>query len=209
MKRIRIALVEDKREMRESLQEFIDGTEGFSCSGAYPNAEVALKELPWDLPDVVLMDLNLPRADGVECTAKVKAAWPNVKVLVLTVYEDASRIFEALKAGADGYLLKKTEPEELLKSLREVMRGGAPMSSEVAARVVSYFHERGKAQSQTDALSRRELEVLSNLAKGLLYKEIADALGISYDTVNFHVKNIYQKLHVRSRCEAVAKFLTR
>ena len=207
--KIRIALVEDKRETREYLREFIESATGFACVGAYPNCEAALRELRGADTDVVLMDLNLPGADGVKCTTELKRKYPSLKIVVLTVYEDANRIFEALKSGADGYLLKKTDPEELLASVREVMKGGAPMSSEVAARVVSYFHQKGKAHSDTESLSPREFEVLSLLATGQLYKEIADKLGISYETVNYHIKNIYQKLHVRSRSEAVAKFLTR
>jgi DNA-binding NarL/FixJ family response regulator len=209
MKKVTTAIIEDKRETREYLREFIATADGFQCVGAFPNAETALKNPELKKRDVILMDLNLPGMSGIECTGKIKANFPNVKVLVFTVYEDAEKIFEALKAGADGYLLKKTNPGVLLDCVREVVNGGAPMSSAVAAHVVRYFHEKGKRNAETSCLSPRESEVLELLAKGHLYKEIADSLGISYETVNYHIKNIYQKLHVRSRSEAAAKFFSR
>ncbi|MDE3068768.1 MAG: response regulator transcription factor, partial [Verrucomicrobiota bacterium] len=175
----------------------------------YANDEDALARLPHDKPDVVLMDINLPGMNGVECVRQLKPLAPQVQVMMLTVYEDTENIFNALAAGASGYLLKRTPGRELLEAIREVHRGGSPMTTHIARKVVSSFQRTPAAATSAEALSPREQEVLDCLAQGFLYKEIADKLGISYETVHTYIRRIYEKLQVRTRTEAVAKFLRR
>jgi DNA-binding NarL/FixJ family response regulator len=205
-----VSIVEDDDRVRENLGRLIDGSEGFRCASRHADAEVALEELPGARPDVVLMDINLPGMSGVECVSRLKEKLPDVQVIMLTVYENTEHIFNALAAGASGYLLKQTPPDELLDAIREVHRGGSPMSGHIARKVVQWFQKPAPPQEQSgkaENLTPREQEVLELLAQGFLYKEIADALGISFDTVHTHVRRIYEKLHVRSRTEAVARHL--
>jgi DNA-binding NarL/FixJ family response regulator len=186
----------------------LNRAEGFRCLSHYPNAEDALKALPQDKPEVVLMDINLPGMNGVECVRQLKQSLPTVQVMMLTVYEDTENIFNALAAGASGYMLKRTPRDELLDAIREVHRGGSPMTTHIARKVVQSF-QRAPAASPTETLSPREQEVLDCLAQGFLYKEIAEKLSISYETVHTYIRRIYEKLQVRTRTEAVAKFLRR
>lgn len=206
MAAIKVSIVEDNSQLRNTLANVINRADGFKCIGHYGTAEEALEEIPKNMPDVVLMDINLPGMNGVECVARLKKLCPNTQIVMLTVYEDTDNIFNALKAGATGYLLKRTTREELLEAIRDVYRGGSPMTTHIARKVVQSF-QKMDATSPTESLSAREQEVLECLAKGFLYKEIADKLGISYETVRTHIRRIYEKLQVRSRTEAVAKFL--
>jgi len=203
---IKVAIVEDDTRFRETLAVLIGGE--FRCAGSYPNAEAALQQMPRDWPDVVLMDINLPEMSGIECVAKLKELSPALQILMLTVYMDSEQIFKSLKAGASGYLLKKTSPTKLLEAIAEVHSGGAPMSSAIARRVVQHF-QTGRSADDAKNLSKREHEILSLLAKGKQDKEIADLLSLSVFTVRSYIKNIYEKLHVHSRTEAVVKFLGR
>ena len=202
---INVAIVEDEDEVREGLAVLINGSEGFRCILTYPSAEKALPDILTNKPDVVLMDINLPGMSGIECTRKLKARQPDLPIMVLTVYDDDEKIFESLKAGASGYLLKKTPPAKLLEAILELHNGGSPMSSRIARKVVQAFQAMGPSSKDTENLSKREHEILSYLAKGYRYKEIAETLFISIETVRTHLRNIYEKLHVRSRSEAVLK----
>ncbi len=204
---INVSIVEDDVRVRSDLARWIDTTDGFMCVSQHPNGEIALTELPVIRPHVVLMDINLPNMSGVECTRLLKNFMPEVQIVMLTVYENTDHIFSALEAGASGYLLKKTPPEQLIEAIREVHDGGAPMSINIARKVVASFRQMPAPGSAEKSLSVREKEVLDHLVKGFLYKEIADALKISLDTVRTHVRHIYEKLHVRSRTEAVTKHL--
>jgi DNA-binding NarL/FixJ family response regulator len=206
---IKISIVEDSDKFRETLARVLNRAEGFRCISHYPNAEDALKALPQDKPEVVLMDINLPGMNGVECVRQLKQSLPTVQVMMLTVYEDTENIFNALAAGASGYMLKRTPRDELLDAIREVHRGGSPMTTHIARKVVQSFQRAAPASSPTEALSPREQEVLDCLAQGFLYKEIAEKLSISYETVHTYIRRIYEKLQVRTRTEAVAKFLRR
>lgn len=204
---IKIALVEDDKKVREGLNALICGTPGYNCIAAYANAEEALEELPEHKPDVVLMDINLPGMSGIECVKTLKARQPDLQIIMLTVYEDDDLIFQSLAAGAVGYILKKTPPAKLLEAIEEVHRGGSFMSSQIARRVVEVFRQKDLSAKNTAALSHRENEILSCLAKGYRYKEIAGLSGISIETVRTHIRHIYEKLHVHSRTEAVLKYL--
>ena len=204
--KIRVSVVEDNARVRGGLVQLINLSEGFQCVSHYSNAEDALAELPGAKPDVVLMDINLPGLNGVECVRQLKPVLPQTQIMMLTVYEDTEMIFKALAAGATGYLLKQTPPAELLAAIRDVQRGGSPMTSHIARKIVASF-QRPAPEKGIENLTPREQEVLDHLAKGFLYKEIADALHISYDTVHAHIRRIYEKLQVRSRTEAVAKHL--
>lgn len=204
---IKIALVEDDKKVREGLKALICGTPGFNCIAAYPNAEEALEELAEQKPDVVLMDINLPGMSGIECVKVLKARQPKLQIIMLTVYEDDDLIFQSLAAGAVGYILKKTPAAKLLEAIEEVHRGGSSMSSQIARRVVEVFQQKELSAQNTAALSHRENEILSCLAKGYRYKEIAHQLSLSIETVRTHIRHIYEKLHVHSRTEAVLKYL--
>jgi DNA-binding NarL/FixJ family response regulator len=203
---IKVAVVEDDKRLREGLVFLLNSTSEFQCVGSYPNAEMALKQLPSDWPDVVLMDINLPNMSGIECVAKLKALRPQLQVVMLTAYVDNEQIFNSLKAGASGYLIKKTPATEILEAVTDAHKGGSPMTSSIARKVVEFFRQ-APPEKETEDLSKRELEILDLLAKGYRYKEIADTLSISFDTVRFHLRNIYEKLHVHSRTEAVVKYL--
>jgi DNA-binding NarL/FixJ family response regulator len=202
---IRVSIVEDNARFRGGLEKLIQSNPGFRCVSAHASAEAALAELPQAQPQVVLMDINLPGMNGVECVRRLKPLLPGIQLIMLTVYENTELIFQALAAGATGYLLKQTPPAELLNAIRDVHAGGSPMSSHIARKVVASFQQPPGAGKPMEGLTAREQEVLELLAKGFLYKEIGDALSISYDTVHAHVRRIYEKLHVRSRTEAVAK----
>jgi DNA-binding NarL/FixJ family response regulator len=206
---INVSIVEDSDKFRETLARVLNRAEGFRCISQYPNAEEALKALPQDKPEVVLMDINLPGMNGVECVRQLKQLIPTIQVMMLTVYEDTENIFNALAAGATGYMLKRTPRDELLEAIREVHRGGSPMTTHIARKVVLSFQKAAPAASPTEVLSPREQEVLDCLAQGFLYKEIAEKLSISYETVHTYIRRIYEKLQVRTRTEAVAKFLRR
>jgi DNA-binding NarL/FixJ family response regulator len=206
---INVAIVEDEDEVREGLAVLINGSEGFRCIQTYSSAESALPEILKNKPDVVLMDINLPGMSGIECISKLKASRPDLPIMVLTVYDDDEKIFESLRAGASGYLLKKTPPTKLLEAILELHNGGSPMSSSIARKVVEAFQTMGPSSEETQNLSKREQEILCFLAKGYRYREIADTLFISIETVRTHLRNIYEKLHVRSRSEAVLKVFPR
>ncbi len=204
---IEVSIVEDDVRVRTSLARLIDSTPGLRCASQHPNAENALDELPVVKPEVVLMDINLPGMDGVECVSRLKELLPETQVVMLTVYEHTDVIFRALAAGATGYLLKQTPPEKLLEAIHDLHAGGSPMSSHIARKVVASFRQVPQAVSDEEKLSAREQEVLNYLVQGYMYKEIADAMKISFDTVHSHIRKIYEKLHVRTRTEAVTKHL--
>lgn len=206
---ITVALVEDDDWIRDELAAALDATPDFRCVGKFRSAEDALASLPQPPPEVVLMDINLPRMNGVECLRRLKAMCPDVQVLMLTVYEESEKIFNSLLAGASGYLLKRTSRAELFDGIRQARQGGAPMTTNIARRVVQYFHDLGGRAAALEQLTPREQEVLDHLAQGAAYKEIADRLGLSIDTIRMNVRGIYRKLQVHSRGEAVAKYLRR
>lgn len=203
---ISVSIVEDNEKLRGTLARVLNRAEGFRCVSQYGSAEEALKDLPNVRPNVVLMDINLPGINGVECVRQLKKILPEVQIMMLTVYEDTENIFDALTAGASGYLLKRTSGPELLDAIREVNRGGSPMTAHIARKVVQSFQKNAPAQP-AENLSEREQQVLDLLSQGLMYKEIADKLQISYETVHTYIRRIYEKLRVRTRTEAVAKFL--
>jgi DNA-binding NarL/FixJ family response regulator len=212
---IQVSLVEDDPGVRANLTRMIDGTPGFHCQGAYPDGPSALKGIPAHRPDVVLMDINLPGMLGTECVQRLKSIAPSLPILMLTVYDDSEQIFKSLQAGATGYLLKRTSKDKLLEAIREITDGGAPMSRQIARRVVQYFQEIKQMPTisqpapEVETLTEREREVLAALAKGHAYKEIADLLNISFETVRTYVRTIYDKLHVHSRTQATLKYLGR
>jgi DNA-binding NarL/FixJ family response regulator len=204
-----VSIVEDNDQLRGTLARMINKSEGFRCVSNYPSAEAALEGLPNDRPEVVLMDINLPGMNGVECVRRLKQTIPKTLVVMLTAYEDTENIFNALAAGAAGYLLKRAPRSELLDAIKEVCRGGSPMTTHIARKVVQSFQKGGDSSHSSENLTGREQEVLDFLSQGLMYKEIAEKLGISYETVHTYIRRIYEKLQVRTRTEAVAKFLRR
>jgi len=214
-KAIQVALVEDDPGVRANLAAMLDNSPGFQCQAAYADGVSALKGIPVKRPDVVLMDINLPGMLGTECVNRLRSVAPNLPVLMLTVYDDSEQIFKSLMAGASGYLLKRTPKDKLLEAIREITLGGAPMSRQIARRVVRYFQELKREPEavrrapEVETLTEREEQVLAHLAKGHAYKEIADLMGISFETVRTHVRTIYEKLHVHSRTEATLKYLGR
>jgi len=203
---IAVDIVEDDAPAREILADWMRHASGFKCVGAHASVEQALQHLPAEKPSVVLMDINLPGLSGIEGVRRLKPMLPETQFLMLTVYEDADHVFEALLAGATGYLLKQTPRSELLASIKDVHAGGSPMTSNIARRVVQAFHRQDATIPESAMLSQREREVLELLARGYLYKEIMDSLNISRGTLNTYVRRTYEKLHVRSRAQAVAKF---
>lgn len=206
---ITVAIVEDNADLRGTLARVINRAPGHQCVGQYGDAESALAGIPRDNPRVVLMDINLPGMNGVECVRQLKAALPQVQFLMLTVYEDSDSLFNSLKAGASGYLLKRTASGRLLDSIRDVHGGGSPMAPQLARRVVMFFNQPAESGSGMARLTAGEKEFLDQLAKGYAYKEIADRMNISIDTVRSYVRTVYEKLHVHSRTEAVVKYLRR
>jgi len=205
--KIRIALVEDQPEMRENWAALINSFPEFECACTCISAEEALRLLPDQKPNVVLMDIFLPRMSGIECTAKLKELLPDTQVIILTAMNDKELIFLALEAGADGYLLKRTKPADLRKAMLDVLAGGSPMSSEIARRVVESFRRKSKSTDKAVSLSAREEEILVLLSKGYSNKAIADQLNLSVETIYSHLKRVYEKLHVHSRTEAVIRYL--
>lgn len=206
----RLAIVEDESELRRTIADILSDDDTWVVTGSYPNAELAVPALIADPPDVILMDIQLPAMSGIECAAVMKAAQPEVQILMLTVYDNSERVFSALAAGASGYLLKRDVPTRLLESISEVLAGGSPISSSIARKVFQHFMKEVPTLPGEDfKLSPREKQILDLLAKGQLYKEIASHLEIGTETVRFHLRNIYKKLHVRTRTEAVVKYLGR
>jgi len=205
---ISVSIVEDDLKVRESLARLIDSSSGYRCVSQHASGEDALREIPRINPQVVLMDINLTGINGVECVRRLKPLLPRTQIIMLTVYQNTEHIFNALAAGATGYLLKQTKPAELLAAIKDVYEGGSPMNSHIARKIVQSFQKPAPARASDDQnLSPREAQVLDLLAKGYLYKEIAEAMGLTYATVHTHIRHIYEKLHVRSRTEAVAKHL--
>jgi DNA-binding NarL/FixJ family response regulator len=207
---ITVSIVEDQEPLRKTLARVLNRAEGFKCISHFGSAEEAIKEIPKNPPELVLMDINLPGLNGVECVRQLKEKLPKLLIMMLTVYEDTENIFNALAAGAAGYMLKRTPRAELLEAIKEAHRGGSPMTTHIARLVVQSFQKPVQAPDPgIENLSPREQEVLDCLAQGLIYKEIADKLNISYETVHTYIRRIYEKLQVRTRTEAVARFLKR
>ena len=204
---IKVAIVEDQREIRECLALLVNGTDGYTCSGSYRSMEEAIEKIPRQVPDVLLSDIGLPGMSGIDGVRRLKELCPNLLVLMLTVYDDDERIFDAMCAGACGYLLKKTPPARLIASLQEVVDGGAPMSPEVARRVIALFREIRPPDRADYHLTPHETRLLKLFVEGHNYKTAAVELKVSVNTINFHVRSIYDKLQVHSRSEAVAKAL--
>jgi DNA-binding NarL/FixJ family response regulator len=202
----KIAIVEDNKVIRESLTEFVHADPECRCVCACATAEEALKVFPKHEPEIVLMDIQLPNMSGIDCIAQLKQILPSVQIIMVTVYEDTERIFKALRMGACGYLLKRCAPEELISAIREVRQGGAPMSREIARKVIASFQEPATAATEVEDLTAREREILELLASGFPNKEIADRVGLTDGTVRWHLRHVYNKLHVRSRTEAALKF---
>jgi DNA-binding NarL/FixJ family response regulator len=201
-----VAIVEDDSGLRKQLVEILGTAPDIRCVGAFATGEEALKGIRENPPDVVLMDIKLPGMSGIQCVSELKRLLPKLQVIMVTVYEDSERIFKALKAGANGYLIKSSPPDQLLDAVRDAYRGGAPMSSPIASKVVQHFHLLGPAPTEAENLSPRERQVLELLSSGFIYKEIGDKLNIGVETVRTYVKGICYKMHVRSRIEAVAKY---
>lgn len=206
-KQIAVAVVEDAAGTRDSLRTLLERAPGIRCLGGFGTGEEALRALPALLPDVVLMDINLPGMNGIRCVAQLKDKLPKAQFLMLTSYEDSELIFESLRVGASGYLTKNLDPDEIIQAVEQVHAGGSPMSMNIARKVVNHFRQIKQPSSDMEKLTEREQEVLALLAKGFLYKEIAEQLGISLHTVRGHVHLVYEKLHVQSRTEAVLKYL--
>ena len=206
---ITVAVVEDHKPTREALEKIINLSSDCQCLCVCPTAEAALLTIPRHQPEVVLMDIQLPKMSGDECVAKLKELLPDTQVIMVTVYEDPDNIFRALRSGASGYVLKRATPETILNAVREVKRGGVPMSVEIARKVIAYFQGQAAALKETENLTNREREVLELVALGFSNKEIAERLGVSLDAVLWHLKHVYQKLHVHSRSEAILKFRPR
>lgn len=203
---INVAIVEDLEEIRDALQSYISIDKEMRLTGCFANAEAAIKELPKLQPDLVVMDINLPGMSGIECIREIKPLCPSCQFMMFTVYEDDEKVFEALKAGASGYMLKKHGPQKIIEALKELYNGGSPMSADIARKVVSAFHASEKNIEADYHLTKRESDILRLLAKGMLYKEIAQQIAISNNTVKQHIHNIYEKLHVQNRTEALNKY---
>jgi DNA-binding NarL/FixJ family response regulator len=204
---ITVSIVDDEADLREHIGEYLAVAGNIRCLSACASAEEALERLPQDKPDVILMDINLGEMDGIECVRRLTVLMPEAQVLMLTVFEDTDQIFSALAAGASGYLLKRLSPKKLVEAIEEVCAGGSPMSAPIARKVVKSFKTTPASGDESADLSPRERSVLDGLAEGLAYKQIADQLGVSIHTVRNYIRRIYEKLHVRTRTEAVAKFL--
>jgi DNA-binding NarL/FixJ family response regulator len=205
---ISVSIVEDMPDIRQKVKHIIDDSEEFICLSTYANAENAVDELPKLKPDIVLMDINLPGMSGIECIKKIKKKCAEMQFMMFTIYENSEQVYEALAAGANGYLLKKTPSEKILEALKELHEGGAPMSTHIARKVISFFQKENKTNDNSQ-LSNREKQVLALLSKGFLYKEISNQLFISTGTVRQHIHKIYEKLHVQNRMEAINKFYGR
>ena len=206
---VTVCIIEDVLGTRETLIELFRRTADIQCIGAFADAESAVRAWPQLRPDVALIDIKLPGKSGIECVGELKRQHPELQVLMLTTYEETELIFKSLRAGANGYLLKNLPAEELIAAVREVRAGGAPMSMQIARKVVAHFHPHPSAPDHLAQLTQRESEILRLLAKGFLYKEIAEKLGITMGTVRTHIHTVYGKLHVQTRTEAVVKYLDR
>jgi DNA-binding NarL/FixJ family response regulator len=206
---ITVSIVEDDRDTREALATRVNRAPTLKCLNTYATGELAVRDLPNARPDVLLVDINLPGMSGIECVAKLKLLVPDLQMLMITTYEETELIFNSLRSGAKGYLLKNAPPAEVVQAIEQVHAGGAPMSMQIARKVVDHFYRIKQPASEVEQLSKREEEVLALLAKGFLYKEISDSLHISMNTVRTYVHRIYEKLHVQSRTEATVKFLNR
>ena len=206
---ISVSIVEDDSKVRESLSRLIDSSAGYRCVSEHASGENALEEIHKVRPHVILMDINLTGINGVECVRRLKPLLPAAQIIMLTVYQNTERIFDALAAGATGYMLKQTRPDQLLNAVKDVHDGGSPMSSHIARKIVQSFQQHPPRDESAQSLSPREAQVIELLAKGYLYKEVADSMGVTYATVHTHIRHIYEKLQVRTRTEAVAKFLKR
>lgn len=206
---ITVAIVEDKEAIRQSLAILVDGADGFVCRAAYETAEEALAQLPTHCVDVVLMDIDLPGMSGIECVRQLKSICPNTQFMMCTMYDEDETVFEALKAGANAYILKRSPPHKLLEAITELYEGGAPMSSTIARKIAGSFYVSPTATSELAVLTPREREILDRLAKGHSHKEVAEELFVSPTTVRKHIFNIYEKLQVHSKVEAVNKYLGR
>lgn len=203
---IKVGIVEDNKTLREGFETLLNRTPGFQCVCTCETVAEALKKIPKAGPDVVLMDIQLPDSTGVECTAKLKELMPKLHIVIVTVYEDSERIFQALRAGACGYLLKRAQPEKVIAAIKEAQEGGVPMTPEIARKVIGQFRQQATAASEMDNLTDREREVLELVMHGHANKPIADRLGVTVAAVKFHLQHIYEKLHVHSRTEAALKF---
>ncbi len=203
---IAVSIIEDNPGMRESLAAFLNDAPGLKCASAYASGEDAVREIPQKKPDVALVDIHLPGMTGIECVARLKAQLPELQVLMLSLHEESDLVFNSIQAGASGYLLKSTPAAELIESIEQVHSGGAPMTMQIARKVVDHFRKMQQESKETDPLTPREQEVLKQLAKGSYYREIASTLGISIATVRAHVHSTYKKLHIRSRAEAMLKY---
>ena len=203
----RVAIVEDDQGLREQLARVLKTAPDVKCVGAYASAEEALEALPGVKPDIVLMDIRLPKMSGIECVARLKEMIPSVQIIIVTVYEDSEKIFRALRSGASGYLVKSGPPEKLLEAIQDVTLGGSPMSPHIARKVVKHFHILGPKAGEDEQLSPRESDVLDMLAAGYIYKEIGEKLNIAAETVRTNVKHICQKMQVKNKMEALAKRL--
>jgi DNA-binding NarL/FixJ family response regulator len=203
---ISVIIIEDDKHIREGIAELLESTPGFKLNAVFENCEKALRQLKENLPDVILMDISMPGMNGIECVKKITAKNSEIKIIMLTVYEEEQKIFDSLRAGASGYILKRSSLQEILSSIKEVMNGGGPMSPVIANKVLNYFNKSGKKSKEIN-LTNRENEILKELVEGHSYKKISEKLFISLDTVRSHIKGVYQKLHVNSKTEAVAKAL--
>jgi DNA-binding NarL/FixJ family response regulator len=206
---IRVAIVEDETDIREAMRVLINGSKNFECIHTYGSAEDALEKLPGKDVDVVIMDIHLPGTNGIECVANLKKQMLKTQFMICTVYDDDDNIFSALQSGAPGYILKRTSPAQILEAIRDLHNGGSPMSSEIARRVVNLLQRKNTLSSETEILSDREKEILDYLSKGYLYKEIAEVLSISKETVKKHIHNTYEKLQVQTRTDAINKAYSR
>lgn len=204
---IRVSIVEDDESIRSNLEELLNSEPDFACVSTHPHGRSACAQIPKIKPDVVLMDINLGAMDGIECVARLKAILPDLQIIMVTVYEDTDKIYPALEAGATGYIIKRSNTDELFDAIRQVRRGESPMSGPIARKVVQFFQGRGRTHELLDQLSPKENQVLDKLAQGFLYKEIAAEMGVTLETVRTHIRNIYQKLQVNTRTDAVLKFL--